>query len=74
MNLYNNNKKCKNETEIINLRDSSFLVLFLVDTNVDFNNYINPKTTYVANFYWKLSSTKYFKSESSSSTPVMILN
>jgi len=61
-NLTNNEKKCKNDEEINIIRDKSYLELFFVDTNSKSENYSYPFDTYMANLYWKLSSSSSFKS------------
>jgi len=66
--LNNQNDLCKTDEEISNIRDSSYLELFYVGVNVNFNNYTNPQETYMANLFWKLNSQKSFKSNLSFKT------
>jgi len=60
-NLTNNSKKCKSDEEITSIRDKSYLELFFVDTNAKYENYTYPIDNYMANIYWKLSSSDSFK-------------
>lgn len=58
--LRNSTIKCKSDEEIKKIRETSFLELFFVDLNVFNENYTDPRDIYLANLYWRLSSSASF--------------